>query len=79
MLVLPLLLKVPAVSNIIRPFVAHYAKGTWTLTLPILHWSLLVRSFMMGLVTLMGWEFAESLFDAYVPQVVILCNGKSAF
>jgi nucleoporin NDC1 len=39
----------------------------------------LVRSFMMGLVTVMSWEFAESLFDAYVPQVIILCNGKSAF
>lgn len=74
MLVLPLLLKLPAVSNIIRPFVAHYAKGTWTLTLPILHWSLLVRSFMMGLVTLMSWEFAESLFDAHVPQPIKVGN-----
>lgn len=74
MLVLPLLLKLPAVSNIIRPFVAHYAKGTWTLTLPILNWSLLVRSFMMGLVTLMSWEFAESLFDAYVPQPIKVGN-----
>ncbi|KAG2151633.1 nucleoporin protein Ndc1-Nup [Suillus bovinus] len=70
MLILPLLLKLPVVSSIIRPFVAHFAKGTWTLTLPILHWSLLVRSFMMGFVTLMSWEFAESLFDAYVPQPI---------
>lgn len=70
MLVLPLLLKLPVVSSIVRPFVAHFARGTWTLTLPLLHWSLLVRSFTMGLVTLMSWEFAESLFDAYVPQPI---------
>ncbi|KAG1870825.1 nucleoporin protein Ndc1-Nup [Suillus subluteus] len=70
MLALPLLLKLPVVSSIVRPFVAHFAKGTWTITLPILHWSLLVRSFMMGLVTVMSWEFAESLFDAYVPQPI---------
>ncbi|KAG2034794.1 nucleoporin protein Ndc1-Nup [Suillus americanus] len=70
MLALPLLLKLPVMSSIVRPFVAHLAKGTWTLTLPILHWSLLVRSFMMGLVTVMSWEFAESLFDAYVPQPI---------
>ncbi|KAG1856374.1 nucleoporin protein Ndc1-Nup [Suillus subalutaceus] len=70
MLALPLLLKLPVVSSIVRPFVAHFAKGTWTLTLPVLHWSLLVRSFMMGLVTVMSWEFAESLFDAYVPQPI---------
>jgi nucleoporin NDC1 len=25
---------------------------------------------MMGLVTVMSWEFAESLFDAYVPQPI---------
>ncbi|KAG1726683.1 nucleoporin protein Ndc1-Nup [Suillus lakei] len=68
--VLPLLLKLPVVSSIVRPFIAHFAKGPWSLTLPILHWSLLVRSFMMGLVTVMSWEFAESLFDAYVPQPI---------
>lgn len=70
MLVLPLLLKLPVVSSIARPFIGHFAKGAWTLTLPISHWSLLTRSFMMGLVTVMSWEFAESLFDAYVPQPI---------
>lgn len=70
MLALPLLLKLPVVNSIVRPFIAHFAKGTWTLTLPILHWSLLVRSFMIGLVTVMSWEFAELLFDAYVPQPI---------
>lgn len=70
MLVLPLLLKLPVVSSIVRPFIGHFSKGAWTLTLPISHWSLLVRSFMMGLVTVMSWEFAESLFDAYVPQPI---------
>ncbi|OJA18737.1 hypothetical protein AZE42_12235 [Rhizopogon vesiculosus] len=70
MLVLPLLLKLPVVSSLIRPFVAHFARGSWTLSLPISHWTLLVRSFTMGLMTLMNWEFAESLFDAYVPQPI---------
>ncbi|KAG0696162.1 nucleoporin protein Ndc1-Nup [Suillus ampliporus] len=70
LLVLPLLLKLPVVSSVVRPFIAHFARGPWTLSLPILHWSLLVRSFMMGLVTVMSWEFAESLFDAYVPQPI---------
>src|SRR6267154_3958108 len=71
-LVLPLLLKLPVVSSLVRPFAAHFARGPLTLSLPILHWSLLVRSFIMGLTTIMNWEFAESLFDAYVPQVKFL-------
>jgi nucleoporin NDC1 len=71
-LVLPLLLKLPVVSILVRPFAVHFAKGPWTLSLPISHWPLLVRSFTMGLTTLMNWEFAESLFDAYVPQVTLL-------
>ena len=79
-LVLPLLLKLPVVSNLVRPFVAHFARGSWTLSLPMSHWPLLVRSFTMGLMTLMNWEFAESLFDAFVPQVMFLfVNGKSIF
>ncbi|KAJ8591574.1 hypothetical protein M405DRAFT_814190 [Rhizopogon salebrosus TDB-379] len=69
-LVLPLLLKLPVVSILVRPFAVHFAKGPWTLSLPISHWPLLVRSFTMGLTTLMNWEFAESLFDAYVPQPI---------
>lgn len=71
-MVLPLLLKLPIVSTLVRPFTAHFVGGPWSPSLPILHWPILVRSFTMGLMTVMNWEFAESLFDAYVPQVMFL-------
>jgi len=69
MIVLPILLRVPIVSSILRPLTAHFVRGPWTLTLPLRHLSLEFRTFILGWTTLANWEFAEALFDAHIPQV----------
>ncbi|KAF8550767.1 hypothetical protein OG21DRAFT_1499585 [Imleria badia] len=67
---LPLLLRVPLVQSILKPFVGHFIRGPWTLTLPLRHLSLEYQAFMLGLSMLANWEFAESLFDVYIPQPI---------
>ena len=66
---LPLLLRVPLVRSLLNPFVGHFIRGPWTLTLPFRHISLQWHAFTLGVFTLANWEFAEALFDFYIPQV----------
>ena len=66
---LPLLLRVPLVRSLLKPFIGHFIRGPWTLTLPLRHFSLESHAFILGLSMLASWEFAESLFDVYIPQV----------
>ena len=66
---LPLLLRVPIVRSLLKPFVGHFIRGPWTLTLPFRHLSLQWHAFTLGVFTLANWEFAEALFDVYIPQV----------
>ncbi|KAF8837216.1 hypothetical protein BDN67DRAFT_224805 [Paxillus ammoniavirescens] len=68
LLILPVCLRLPIVRTLIRPFAAHFVKGPWTLSLPLRHLSLEFHGFAVGVTTLANWEFAESLFDVYVPQ-----------
>jgi nucleoporin NDC1 len=69
LLILPVCLRLPIIRTLIRPFAAHFVKGPWTLSLPLRHLSLESHGFALGVTTLANWEFAESLFDVYVPQV----------
>ena len=66
---LPLLLRVPLVRSLLKPLIGHFIRGPWTLTLPLRHLSLESHAFTLGLSMLASWEFAESLFDVYIPQV----------
>ncbi|EED82559.1 predicted protein [Postia placenta Mad-698-R] len=61
--VLPLLYMMPIVPQFLRPFTAHFLRGSWTMTLFFRHWSLLWRSFFLCLTTTTCWEMAESPLD----------------
>lgn len=66
---LPIFLRIPIVSSLLRPFTAHFVRGPWTLILPLRQFSLEFRTFILGWMMLANWEFAETLFDVYIPQV----------
>ena len=77
LVLLPLLLRVPLVRSLLKLFVGHFIRGPWTVTLPLRHLTLESQAFMLGLSMLANWEFAESLFDVYIPQVChhFLCSS----
>lgn len=70
LVVLPILLRIPLLRNLLRPFAAHFVRGPWTLVLPLRYLRLEFRTFLLGLVTLVNWEFADTLFNMYIPQPV---------
>ncbi|KAH7890631.1 nucleoporin protein Ndc1-Nup [Phlebopus sp. FC_14] len=72
--VLPVLLRLPILRSILKPFIGHFVRGAWTLTLPLRHFALEIRAFTLGLTTLASWEFAESLFDICIPQPAPVAN-----
>ncbi|KAI6156590.1 nucleoporin protein Ndc1-Nup [Pisolithus tinctorius] len=69
-IVLPIVLRIPLVRSLLRPFVAHFIRGPWTLILPLRHLRLEFRTLLLGLITLANWEFAETLFNLYIPQPI---------
>ncbi|TFY52622.1 hypothetical protein EVG20_g10473, partial [Dentipellis fragilis] len=69
-LVLPILFKVPVVSMVLRPFCAHFLRGSWTISLLPRHLGLISRTCMLGLTTIVSWEFAESLFDEKIHEPI---------
>jgi nucleoporin NDC1 len=77
--VLPILFQVPLVSHFLRPFLGHFIRGRWSLVYLWRNRALAWHSFFLGLTTIWGWEFAESLFDDKVQEVrVILCMTRSS-
>ncbi|KZP26794.1 hypothetical protein FIBSPDRAFT_918061 [Athelia psychrophila] len=71
-LALPLLLRLPLVHQLLRPFTAHFPRGAWTLWLPIRHAILVARAFCLGWSTVAGWEHAEGLFDLFIAQPILV-------
>ncbi|KAL4079901.1 nucleoporin protein Ndc1-Nup [Scleroderma yunnanense] len=74
MIVLPILIRIPVISAILRPLAAHFVRGPWTLILPLRHHSLEFRAFVLGWITLANWEFAETLFDVHIPQPIYVSH-----
>ncbi|KAF8120125.1 hypothetical protein EV363DRAFT_1408203 [Boletus edulis] len=66
---LPLLLRIPLLRSLLRPFFGHSISGPWILTLPLRYLSLESHAFTLALSMLANWEFAASLFDVYIPPV----------
>jgi len=66
---LPVFFKVPLLSMLLRPFVAHFLKGSWTVTLPLYHAKLLFRAWFLSFSTFMIWETADDLFENVVAEV----------
>ncbi|KAF8120928.1 hypothetical protein EV363DRAFT_1570417 [Boletus edulis] len=61
---LPLLLRIPLLRSLLRPFFGHSISGPWILTLPLRYLSLESHAFTLALSMLANWEFAASLFDS---------------
>ena len=77
-IVLPILFQVPLVSHLLRPFLGHFVRGRWSLVYLWRNRALVWHSFFLGLTTIWGWEFADSLFDENVQEVrVIFCKTRS--
>ncbi|KAG6827985.1 hypothetical protein H0H92_009749 [Tricholoma furcatifolium] len=63
---LPLVYKLPLVHTVLRPFTAHFLRGTWTLLLPLYHIPLLARAWFLAFSTLSIWEFSNATFDTFI-------------
>lgn len=66
---LPVLFQVPLLSHSLRPFLGHFIRGRWSLVYLWRNRALVWHSFFLGLTTVGGWEFADSLFDEKVQEV----------
>jgi hypothetical protein len=68
---LRVLLHVPLVHGLLRPFVGAFLRHRvgWTLLLPLRYPGVLVRAGFIAGVTAAGWEFAERAFDGAIPAV----------
>jgi hypothetical protein len=66
---LPILFQIPLVSRLFRPFLGHFLRGRWSLVYLWRNRQLVWHAFLLGLTTVGGWEFAESLFDSKVQEV----------
>ncbi len=74
---LPVLLQIPLVSRLFRPFLGHFLRGWWNLAHLWWNRALIWHAFLLGFTTIGGWEFAESLFDDKVQEVRVLsCKGR---
>ncbi|KAF9556859.1 hypothetical protein CPC08DRAFT_72619 [Agrocybe pediades] len=69
-MLLPLVFKVPIVSSLLRPFAYHFLRGSWTITLPLLHLPLLVRTWFLAFTTFLNWELTDALFEYVVSETV---------
>ncbi|KAF9044200.1 nucleoporin protein Ndc1-Nup [Panaeolus papilionaceus] len=68
--VLPILFKFPILPLFLRPFTAHFVKGSWSFLLPFFHLSLLFRAWLLAFTTFFVWDLADSLFDTVVAEAV---------
>lgn len=77
-IVLPILLQIPLVAHLLRPFFGHFVRGRWSVVHLWQNRTLVWHSFLLGLTTIGGWELAESLFDDRVQEVrVIFYKGTN--
>jgi nucleoporin NDC1 len=71
---LPVLYQIPILPIFLRPFTAHFLRGSWTLFLPLRHFSLILRAWFLGFTTAFIWEAAESLFETFVSVPVTITH-----
>lgn len=60
---LPILYKLPLLSLALRPFTAHFLKGSWTASLLLWNLALVFRAWCLAFSTLLNWELVDALFD----------------
>lgn len=71
---LPILFQVPLLSRPFRPFLGHFLRGPWNLAHLWWNRALIWRAFLLGLTTIGGWEFMESLFDDKVQEPLAVAS-----
>ncbi|KAJ3479451.1 hypothetical protein NLI96_g9046 [Meripilus lineatus] len=74
-ILLPIVYKIPILPRFIRPFSAHFLKGPMSFVVLAQNWSLVSRAFVVGFMTLLQWEFSESVFDALVAEPVVVSHS----
>ncbi|KAK7442719.1 hypothetical protein VKT23_015965 [Stygiomarasmius scandens] len=67
---LPIVYQLPILPIFLRPFTAHFLRGSWSILLPFYHYRLFFRAWFLGASTLAIWEASEVIFDAYVAEPV---------
>ena len=68
-ILLPALYKLPVLPFVLRPFTGHFLRGPWTFSLPLRHFGLLARAWLLGFSTFISWEISECLFEKIVAEV----------
>ncbi|KAH9177530.1 nucleoporin protein Ndc1-Nup [Lactarius sanguifluus] len=71
---LPVLLQIPLVSRLFRPFLGHFLRGRWNLVHLWWNRALIWHAFLLSLTTIGGWEFTESLFDDKVQEPLAVAS-----
>lgn len=76
---LPILFQIPLVSHLLRPFLGHFIRGRWSLVLLWRSRALAWQTFLLGVTTIGGWEFAEGVFDDKVQEVRVIFRRIQLF
>ncbi|THV00300.1 hypothetical protein K435DRAFT_751333 [Dendrothele bispora CBS 962.96] len=74
---LPILYQLPILPVFLRPFTAHFLRGSFSILLPLYHFQLFFRAWSLGASTLAVWEASEVLFDAFVAEPVRVSHQSS--
>ncbi|EKM75430.1 hypothetical protein AGABI1DRAFT_116372 [Agaricus bisporus var. burnettii JB137-S8] len=67
-LFLPIVYKLPILPSFLKPFTAHFLRGSWTIVLPFSHINLICRAFCLGFISFFTWEILDTLFDLNVAK-----------
>lgn len=70
-LLLPIVYKLPILSSLLRPFSAHFLRGSWTIVLLFQNTDLIRRAFCLGVISFFTWELLDTLFDLNVAKVAL--------
>ncbi|KAF8344846.1 hypothetical protein F5887DRAFT_1200816 [Amanita rubescens] len=73
-LALPLLYRAPLLPYILKPFTAHFIRGSRTFFLPLHHFPLLVKGWSIAYTTLLTWESASLLFESSTSQPITVSH-----
>lgn len=60
---LPVLYEIPFLPIILRPFTAHFLKGSWSVSLLLWNFTLVFRAWFLAFSTLLTWELVDTFFD----------------
>src|SRR5258708_5301603 len=68
---------VPFFSIFLRPFTAHFLKGSWTIILFFYHVRLVIRALFLSFSTFLVWEVTDNLFDRVITEVGLFISFQT--